>query len=42
LSHGPDPSASHTASTTCQDGLAQLWTDRHGTDAMFFALIRRV
>ncbi|MDR2453424.1 MAG: 16S rRNA methyltransferase [Bifidobacteriaceae bacterium] len=25
-----------------QDGMAQLWTDRHGTDAMFFALIRRL
>ncbi|MDR2373400.1 MAG: hypothetical protein LBD77_04745 [Bifidobacteriaceae bacterium] len=24
------------------DGMAQLWTDRHGTDAMFLALIRRL
>jgi 16S rRNA (cytosine967-C5)-methyltransferase len=24
-----------------EDGMAQLWTDRHGTDAMFMALIRR-
>ncbi|MDR2348481.1 MAG: 16S rRNA methyltransferase [Bifidobacteriaceae bacterium] len=24
-----------------EDGMAQLWTDRHGTDAMFLALIRR-
>jgi 16S rRNA (cytosine967-C5)-methyltransferase len=24
-----------------EDGFAQLWTDRHGTDAMFLALIRR-
>jgi 16S rRNA (cytosine967-C5)-methyltransferase len=25
-----------------QDGMMQLWTDRHGTDAMFLALIRRL
>ncbi|MDR1187250.1 MAG: hypothetical protein LBK95_07325, partial [Bifidobacteriaceae bacterium] len=24
-----------------EDGMVQLWTDRHGTDAMFLALIRR-
>jgi 16S rRNA (cytosine967-C5)-methyltransferase len=24
------------------DGMMQLWTDRHGTDAMFLALIRRL
>ncbi|MDR1633798.1 MAG: 16S rRNA methyltransferase [Bifidobacteriaceae bacterium] len=25
-----------------EDGMVQLWTDRHGTDAMFLALIRRL
>jgi 16S rRNA (cytosine967-C5)-methyltransferase len=30
------------ADSVGQDGMMQLWTDRHGTDAMFLALIRRV
>jgi 16S rRNA (cytosine967-C5)-methyltransferase len=25
-----------------EDGMVQLWTDRHGTDSMFLALIRRL